>query len=92
MRVGLLVVNGDLDLSDVDKGVIDGTIAVPAKVLTVNVAFPNNIVDNEVDYQDMEVTISGGDLKGALTYELSDNSATEVTALTDNKTLNFWNN
>ena len=43
--------------------------------LTVNIAFNNAVDNNEKAYQDMTVTVSGGDLTDALTYELgSDNT------------------
>ena len=43
--------------------------------LTVNIAFNNAVENNEKAYQDMTVTVSGGDLTDALTYELgSDNT------------------
>mgnify|MGYP004603499731 CR=1 FL=1 len=43
--------------------------------LTVNIAFNNAVENNAKAYQDMTVTVSGGDLTDALTYELgSDNT------------------
>lgn len=45
-------------------------IAVPTRNLTVNVTFPNTVNNNAKAYQDMKVTISGGDLSAPITKEL----------------------
>jgi hypothetical protein len=45
-----------------NEGVIDTTLAKNTKNLTINVKFNNIISDNEAAYQDMKVTVSGGDL------------------------------
>ena len=47
---------GALDIS----GKIDnGNIAVPTRTLTINIDFPNAVVDNAIAYQDMKVEITG---------------------------------
>ena len=43
--------------------------------LTVNIAFNNAVENNVKAYQDMTVTVSGGDLTDALTYELGSDNA-----------------
>ncbi len=41
----------------------DMEIEIPRETLTINVTFPNNVkTGNDVDYQSMKITISGGDL------------------------------
>ena len=47
-----------------------GTLATKKFDLNVNIAFNNAVNDNEAAYQDMTVTISGGDLTDNLVYEL----------------------
>ena len=69
---GLLKLN-----SDVTNGTIDGTFKAETANLTINIDFPNAIVDQTKDYQDMTVTISGGDLTDDVVYELG----TDGTAL-----------
>ncbi len=49
---------------------IDGEITVPTKTLTIVITFNNNIKANAADYQDMTVTISGGDLTDDSVFEL----------------------
>lgn len=130
-NTGKLVLNGSVSEGE---GIIDNIDRKPVtKDLTINVAFPNNVENKAADYQNMKVTISGGDLSeekvynlgdanGAATYTAADetepakytvtvsdaltkNTAYTVTVegagyrtarytvnMTDNKTLNFWNN
>ena len=47
-----------------------GILATKKYDLNVNIAFNNAVNDNEAAYQDMTVTISGGDLTDNLVYEL----------------------
>ncbi len=61
------VQNGELVL---DNAVIDGEILVPTRDLTINVAFPNSVENNAFAYQQMKVTVSGGDLAKAIVVEL----------------------
>ena len=60
-----LVVNGE-------NGTITGELNPATKNLTVHVAFPNEIVDNAAEYQAMTLTVSGGDLKEAITVNLGE--------------------
>ena len=62
-------------LLDLTNKLTDVEFTAPKKALTVNVQF-NNIVSNQVKaYQDMKVTISGGDLSAPIIRELgSDNT------------------
>ena len=76
--VGSLLV-GNLNL--VNK--ISATFTAPTKDLTVNIAYNNKINNNAAAYQDMTVTISGGDLTtpivkhlGKDEYTLTDNAYT----------------
>lgn len=55
-----LELNTDADGDGKYLGVIDTEIAVPTRELTINITFPNAVVNNAVDYQDMTVTIVGG--------------------------------
>ncbi|MDY3929374.1 MAG: dockerin type I domain-containing protein [Clostridia bacterium] len=70
---GLLKLN-----NDVTNGVINETFTAPKKDLTVSVAFNNpieNEADNDVDYQSMMITISGGDLDGKKEIKLGSDNA-----------------
>ena len=51
------------------EGVTD-EIKKATRSLTVNITFPNAIVDQKAAYQDMKVVISGGDLAENLVYKL----------------------
>ena len=53
-------------------------IAAVKKTLTVNVAFPNAVENQKTDYQDMKITISGGDLAADIVYNLGNNASTNV--------------
>ena len=68
-----LVINTDLKANDGMVGEItDGNIAVPTRELTINIAFPNAVVDNAVAYQDMKVEITGNieGVNKTVTYNL----------------------
>ena len=56
---GTLTVNMD---SAPEKGTITDTIELEKKTLTVNIDFNNRVEENAAAYQNMKVTISGGDL------------------------------
>ena len=58
-----------------------GTLTTKKYDLNVNIAFNNAVENNAADYQDMTVTISGGDLIDNLVYKLG--SDFENTADTD---------
>ncbi len=74
------VQNGELVISNK----IDGAyIAVPTRDLTINIAFPNSVKDNKIAYQDMTVTVSGGDLAEAIVIELG-TDAVETAIATEN--------
>lgn len=123
--LGTLVINHDMKDGiepDTDGlvGEIKGEeISIPQNTLTINVTFPNIVDYNEADYQDMTVTIAGGqyeetialgdtdEIAGGYSIErtLDYNTTYMVTvagagyrtarysvALTEDKTLNFWNN
>ncbi len=51
---------GNLDISD--DTISDVVISVPVRNLTINVDFPNAVVDNAIAYQDMKIVISGSDI------------------------------
>ena len=66
---------------------INATFTAPTKDLTVNIAYNNAISDQLATYQDMSVTISGGDLTtpivkhlGSEEYTLNDNVYTVTVA------------
>ncbi|MBE7019843.1 MAG: hypothetical protein E7411_00210 [Ruminococcaceae bacterium] len=61
---------GDLDISD--DTITNVTIAVPARDLTIKVDFPNSVVKNDAEYQDMTVVVSGGDLDKDIEIKLGD--------------------
>ena len=72
---GTLLVNdsvtGNPYLAADEKGTIENVTLKPeTKDLTVNIAYNNKINNNAAAYQDMTVTISGGDLSGTKTVEL----------------------
>lgn len=71
-----LVVNKDMDEADDMVGEFDGVeIIVPTRKLTINIDFPNEVTtDNAVEYQQMTVTVSGGDLEEALVIKLGNNA------------------
>lgn len=56
------------DAENENQGTLDITeklenieVKIPRRELTINITFPNAVEDNAVAYQDMKVTISGGD-------------------------------
>ena len=74
-------VSGDITKGDlvIKTGVIDTTIAVPTRTLTVNVAFPNAVIDNAAAYQAMKVEITGV-IEGknqTVTYDLGGDMKTD---------------
>ena len=80
--VGNGTTTGKLDLTN---KLTDVEFKAPTKDLTVNVKF-NNIVTNQVKaYQDMKVTISGGDLAAPITRELGSDGS-DVTFASDTYT------
>ena len=109
------IVDGE-GVLDIENGLAGIVKKVPTRDLTVEITFPNAIeYDNTVAYQDMKVTIVGGnqnieiDLAAeadytftkALPYETAYTvtvsgagyrTATYTVQLTEDKTLNFWNN
>ena len=56
--------------AEVETGVIKDEIKVPTRKLTVNVTFPNTVVDRDALYQNMTVTVSGGDIAEAKVFNL----------------------
>ena len=76
--------------SNLAETAVDFDIAAATNDLTVNVSFPNNIVDNAAAYQQMKATISGGDLTQDIVVEfggeLADNAYTFTQELTQNIT------
>ena len=67
--------------SAAEQGRLNFIIAVPTKRLTVNVNFPNNIVDNAAAYQDMKAVISGGDLPEDIEVNFGSDGADGTVAL-----------
>ncbi len=78
---GGLVINEDTVADDDLVGKVENdVIAVPVRDLTINIDFPNAVVDNAITYQDMKVVISGGDLADDITIDLgSDAVETAIT-------------
>ncbi|MBQ7900839.1 MAG: hypothetical protein IJ365_02590, partial [Clostridia bacterium] len=112
-----LVINKDMVIDDGMVGEITaGDIKVPTRTLNINITFPNAVEYKEAAYQDMTVTIVGGNVNDeielvynakyyAIEKELPYNTTYTVTVsgagyrtarysvtLTEDKTLNFWNN
>ena len=122
---GTLTVN--TNQSETEKGTITDELKPVTKDLTIKISFPNNINDNASAYQDMTVTVKGGEVDktyalgtgsanvawdetaNVYTVTVADtlvvNTAYTVTVsgagyrtarytvtMTENKTLNFWNN
>ncbi len=120
-----LVINTDPITNDGMVGnITTGKIEVPTRELTVKVTFPNAVIDNKADYQNMKVEITGNidGVNQTVTYDLGkgtgNNASYEVkenrlvlheaytvtvsgdgyrtarytVTMTDDKTLNFWNN
>ena len=61
----------------------DVEVKKPTQKLTIQITFPNNILDNVVDYQDMTVTVDGKDIE-TKTYKLGTGNESAAT-LSDNK-------
>ncbi|MBQ8759371.1 MAG: hypothetical protein IJZ20_06735, partial [Clostridia bacterium] len=70
---------GTLDLDEATTG--EQEIAVPTRKLTINIDFPNSVDNKTMLYQDMTVTVSGGDLADAIVVELGNDA--------DNTTVTF---
>lgn len=72
-KLAKLVINTDMVTADGMVGEItDGNIAVPTRTLTINLDFPNAVVDNVKAYQDMKVEITGNidGVNKTVTYNL----------------------
>ena len=68
---GILIIGTD------ENKIINEKITVPTQKLTIKVQMNNPVMANKADYQNMSVTISGGDLNGkVLTYKLGDKDET----------------
>ncbi len=129
---GKLSLNNEVTTDEGEGTIKDYERKPETKDLTINVVFPNNINNQSYLYQDMKVTVSGGDLADSINVPLGDvgaavitpewndttnsysvevkdkltkNTAYTVTVegagyrtarytvnMTENKTLNFWNN
>ncbi len=78
---GRLIVNEDVDeagkppLKENEKGTIADTLSPDIAALTVNIAFNNTVKNNESAYQDMTLTISGGQLSDDIVIKLGNDSA-----------------
>ena len=72
-EVGKLVIN---------NGLTD-EIIVPTRLLTINVAFPNEVVENTPAEQQMTVTVYGGDLAEAIVVDLGNKTFTGATGTDD---------
>ncbi len=55
-------------------------IYVPTRDLTINLSFPNTVENKAVAYQQMKVTISGGDLENAIVIDLGNDAEMPVIA------------
>ena len=78
------------NIADDEYGVIKNVTLAPAtKDLTVNIAYNNKINNNAAAYQDMTVTISGGDLNGAKTVELGETAVKSGFANNANVTVEY---
>ncbi len=64
---------------------IDSEIIVPTQALTIKLDFPNSVSDNAVAYQQMKVTVSGGDLEQALVIDLGTDYDVSDLTVYDNK-------
>ena len=75
---GGLVINEDTVADDGLVGEItDGEITIPTRSLTINIDFPNAVVDNDAAaYQDMTVTVVGGTYEE--TFALGENGVAMV--------------
>ena len=76
-----LLVGNDITtgLTGGEMSTITDTLTQSQKTLTVNIDFPNNVDNNIADFQDMKLTVSGGDLpEDKVTALGSDNTAVEV--------------
>lgn len=81
---------GELIIDD-PEGVIDGNITVPTNELKVTVKFNNPVGNQIATYQNMKVTVSGGDLAaekefaiGSDENEVANGQASITTELTEN--------
>ena len=82
---GALIINKDTVADDGLVGEITGgEIAVPVRDLTINIDFPNTVVNQQIAYQDMKVVISGGDLAEDITVDLGSDAA-ETAIVIDGK-------
>ena len=79
-------------IADDESGVINDTIKVETKKLTVNVIFNNNVENQNNAYQDMKITISGGDLAADKVIELgTDTHGNEYSYATDANGVHYYN-
>lgn len=76
VSAGTLIVNNLEENKDDDEyyGTINTEIFVPTQKLTVKVDFPNAVENQDVDYQQMTLTVYGGDLKTPLVINLGKES------------------
>lgn len=88
--VDTFIVNGSasgLGTLDISNKVKDAVITVPTRKLTVNVTFPNTVVNKVADFQKMTVTISGADF--TKDYALGNNEGGNAAyVVTEDLTLN----
>ncbi len=71
-----LVIDYNATDENADDSFISVDLEVPTKTLTIVITFNNNIKANAADYQDMKVTVSGGDLTDDHVFELGDQTDT----------------
>ena len=72
-----LVLNADMKSGDGMDGKIEGAvIEIPTRELEVQIDFNNAADKNVIDYQDMTVVVSGGDLAEEIVIELGDTTYT----------------
>ena len=87
--VETFIPNGNIDAGEgklvIGSGITGAYIAVPTRDLLINVDFPNAIVDRVIAYNDMTVTVSGGDLTEAIAINLGNDAEKTIIANNDNK-------
>ena len=70
---------------------ISATFAAPTKNLTVNIMFNNDVKNNKNAYQDMTLTISGGDLDANKVIVLGmNNNPNEISYATDANGVHYY--
>ncbi len=85
----LLVINYESVNGENDSFII-GELKQPTKVLQIIITFNNNINPNPAEYQDMTVTVSGGDLADDLVFDLADQDSASTNGVVWDETANTY--